>query len=304
VHEFGHEDGLDFLVMELIPGKSLHAILKEGPLAEKVLLRLGVQLLEPLCAAHQQGVIHRDLKPANLFVTPEGRIKILDFGLAKLVHPENAAEVTRSITTDTGTISGTVPYMAPEQLRSDAADVRSDIYSAGAVLYEIATGQCPFPQTQGPQLIGAILHEPPAAPRAVNPQISAGLESGILKALEKDPSQRYQSAALLQAVLETLALGGSSEPPRERASSGISPHTARAGQRASAPFRDGRNSRRPIERLDLVGEIAGWATVRASEIETRRKCSSDLRRRLFAGFDGYDSSLSVRRDSGESRFLY
>ena len=140
VHEFGHEDGVDFLVMELIPGKSLHAILKEGPLAEKVLLRLGVQLLEGLCAAHQQGVIHRDLKPANLFVTPEGRIKILDFGLAKLVHPENAVDVTRSITTDTGTISGTVPYMAPEQLRGEAAEVRSDIYSAGAVLYEIATG--------------------------------------------------------------------------------------------------------------------------------------------------------------------
>jgi serine/threonine protein kinase/tetratricopeptide (TPR) repeat protein len=236
VHEFGHEDGVDFLVMELIPGKSLGAILKEGPLAEKVVLRLGVQFLEGLCAAHQQGVIHRDLKPANLFVTPEGRIKILDFGLAKLVHPENAADVTRSISTDTGTISGTVPYMAPEQLRGEAADVRSDVYSAGAVLYEIATGRRPFPQTQGPQLIGAILHEPPAAPRVVNPQISAGLESGILKALEKVPSQRFQSAAELQAVLETVALSGPSELPREKASSGISPNTAPADISGTPPF--------------------------------------------------------------------
>jgi serine/threonine protein kinase/tetratricopeptide (TPR) repeat protein len=236
IYEFGHEDGVDFSVMELIPGKSLAAILKEGALPEKVVLRLGAQFLEGLFAAHQQGVIHRDLKPANLFVTPEGRIKILDFGLAKLVHPENAADLTRSITIDTGTISGTVPYMAPEQLRGEAADVRGDIYSAGAVLYEIATGRRPFPQTQGPQLMGAILHEPPTAPRAVNPQISAGLESGILKALEKVPSQRYQSAAELQAVLETLALGGSSELPREKASGGTSLNAARADTRDTYPF--------------------------------------------------------------------
>jgi serine/threonine protein kinase/tetratricopeptide (TPR) repeat protein len=236
VHEFGHEDGVDFLVMELIPGKSLSAIVKEGPLAEKIVLRLGVQFLEGLFAAHQQGVIHRDLKPANLFVTPDGRIKILDFGLAKLVRPENAVDVTRSITTDTGTISGTVPYMAPEQLRGEAADVRSDIYSAGAVLYEIATGRRPFPQTQGPQLMGAILHEPPVAPRAVNPQISAGLESGILKALEKVPSQRYQSAAELQAVLETLALGGSSESPREEPPNGTSADAPRADTSGAHPF--------------------------------------------------------------------
>jgi len=236
IYEFGHEDGVDFSVMELIPGKSLAAILKEGALPEKVVLRLGAQFLEGLFAAHQQGVIHRDLKPANLFVTPEGRIKILDFGLAKLVHPENAADLTRSITIDTGTISGTVPYMAPEQLRGEAADVRGDIYSAGAVLYEIATGRRPFPQTQGPQLMGAILHEPPTAPRAVNPQISAGLESGILKALEKVPSQRYQSAAELQAVLETLALGGSSELPREKASGGTSLNAVRADTRDTYPF--------------------------------------------------------------------
>lgn len=236
IYEFGHEDGVDFSVMELIPGKSLAAILKDGALPEKVVLRLGAQFLEGLFAAHQQGVIHRDLKPANLFVTPEGRIKILDFGLAKLVHPENAADLTRSITIDTGTISGTVPYMAPEQLRGEAADVRGDIYSAGAVLYEIATGRRPFPQTQGPQLMGAILHEPPTAPRAVNPQISAGLESGILKALEKVPSQRYQSAAELQAVLETLALGGSSELPREKASGGTSLNAARADTRDTYPF--------------------------------------------------------------------
>jgi serine/threonine protein kinase/tetratricopeptide (TPR) repeat protein len=238
VHEFGHQDDVDFLVMELIPGKPLSSLLKEGPLPEKTVLRFGAQFLEGLSAAHQQGVIHRDLKPANVFVTPDGRIKILDFGLAKLVHPENAVDVTRSITTDTGTISGTVPYMAPEQLRGEAADVRSDIYSAGAVLYEMATGRRPFPQTQGPQLIGAILYEPPAPPRAVNSQISAGLESGILKALEKSPSLRSQSAAELQAVLETLSLSGSSKMQSESAAaSGIFANIAIADTIRARPFR-------------------------------------------------------------------
>src|SRR5580693_9318368 len=159
IHEFGHQGDIDFLVMELIPGRPLSKLLKDGPLDEKEPLRLGAQFLKGLSAAHEQGVIHRDLKPANLFVTPDGRVKILDFGLAKLVHPQNAMEVTRSITTETGTVSGTVPYMSPEQLRGLSIDARSDIYAAGAVLHEMATGRRAFPQTQGAELMGAILYE-------------------------------------------------------------------------------------------------------------------------------------------------
>jgi serine/threonine protein kinase/tetratricopeptide (TPR) repeat protein len=207
IHEFGQQDDLEFLVMELIPGMSLSAKLYTGPLQEKEILRLGGQIMAGLAAAHQQSVIHRDLKPTNVFVTPDGRAKILDFGLAKFVHPKAAVDVTRSITTETGAISGTVPYMSPEQLRGEPADVRSDIYAAGALLYEMATGRRPFPQTQGPQLMGAILHETPVPPSALNPQISPGLESGIMKALEKDPSQRYQSARELESVLESLMAG-------------------------------------------------------------------------------------------------
>jgi eukaryotic-like serine/threonine-protein kinase len=204
VHEFGRQNDADFLVIELIHGQPLSWSLRTGCLPEKEVLRLGTQLLEGLAAAHKQGVIHRDLKPANIFVTPDGRIKILDFGLAKLIHHETAVDTTVSITANSGTIAGTVPYMAPEQLRGEPADVRSDIYGAGAVLYEMATARRAFPQTQGPQLMGAILHEPPMLPSTLNPQVSAGLESGIMKALEKAPWQRYQSANELKAVLESL----------------------------------------------------------------------------------------------------
>ena len=209
VYEFGSQDGVDFLAMELIPGESLGAKIKEGKLAERAILRLGTQLADGLAAAHDQGIIHRDLKPGNLFVTPDGRLKILDFGLARLIHPELANDVTRSITIESGTISGTVPYMPPEQLRGEPTDARSDIYSAGAVLYEMAAAQRPFPQTQGPQLMGAILHQSPAALSATGSHVSPGLESVILKSLEKEASQRYQTARELRVALEGVTSSSS-----------------------------------------------------------------------------------------------
>ena len=130
VFEFSSQDNVDFLAMELIPGTPLNQKIKTGPLAEKEALRLASQLAEGLAAAHEQGVIHRDLKPANLFITPDGRLKILDFGLAKFVHPDPANAATATVSTDTGSISGTLPYMSPEQLRGMPADARSDIYAA------------------------------------------------------------------------------------------------------------------------------------------------------------------------------
>jgi eukaryotic-like serine/threonine-protein kinase len=207
VHEFGSQDGVDFLAMEMIPGQSLRERIKEGPLAEREVLRLGVQLAQGLAAAHDLGIIHRDLKPGNLFVTPDGRLKILDFGLARLIHPETESEVTRSITVESGTISGTVPYMPPEQLRGEPTDARADIYAAGAVLYEMTTGQRPFPQTQGPQLMGAILHQSAPLPTSLNPRITPSLENVILKSLEKEASQRYQSASDLRVALEGVSSG-------------------------------------------------------------------------------------------------
>ena len=160
VHDFGSEDGLDFLVMELVQGVPLSRKLQDGPLDEAQTRRLGVQLAEGLAAAHAQGVIHRDLKPDNLHITPDGRLKILDFGLAKLFRPQTEIDQTQSMD-DTRSVSGTLPYMSPEQLRADVVDSRADIYGAGAVLYEMATAQRPFPENQPTRLIDAILHNSP-----------------------------------------------------------------------------------------------------------------------------------------------
>jgi eukaryotic-like serine/threonine-protein kinase len=211
VFEFSSQDDVDFLAMELIAGHPLSDRLKDGPLPQADVLRLGAQLAEGLAAAHDQSIIHRDLKPANLFVTPDGRLKILDFGLALFIHPSLAGDITQSIELDSGVISGTVPYMSPEQLRGLPVDPRSDIYAAGAVLYEMATGTRPFPQTQGAELMGAILHQAPPAPHTVNRHVSAALEKVVTKSLEKDPSQRYQSARELRVALEGVPAGLSRE---------------------------------------------------------------------------------------------
>src|SRR3984957_1336798 len=161
VYAFSSQDGLDFLAMELIPGVPLNEKLAAGPLSEREVMRLGVQMCDGLAAAHDQGVIHRDLKPANLFVTPEKRLKILDFGLAILLRSGDEVDITRSLAEIPGRVTGTLPYMSPEQLRGETIDARSDIYSAGAVMYEMATGKRAFPQSQTVQLMGAILHQPP-----------------------------------------------------------------------------------------------------------------------------------------------
>ena len=192
VHDFDVQDGVTFLVMEFIPGETLDKMLSGGPLSEKEVVRLGAQLAQGLEAAHSVGLIHRDLKPSNLRVTPDRRLKILDFGLAKLAQPSEL-DVTESIT-GTNQVAGTVPYMAPEQLRGEPADKRSDIYSAGAVLYEMSTGRRPFPETYVPLLIDAIVHKPPQPPSAINRKVSPAVENTILKALDKDPDRRYRSA--------------------------------------------------------------------------------------------------------------
>jgi serine/threonine protein kinase/tetratricopeptide (TPR) repeat protein len=204
IFEFGSQDGLDFLAMELISGLPLNEKLRNGPFSERDVFRFGVQMCEGLAAAHEQGIIHRDLKPANLFITTDNRLKILDFGLAILLRPAEETDLASTLTAARGHVVGTLPYMSPEQLRGEPTDARSDIYSAGAVLYEMVTASRPFPQSQTAQLMGAILHMDPAPLRSFNDRISPGLEAVILKALDKERSERFQTARELRTALETL----------------------------------------------------------------------------------------------------
>lgn len=204
LYEFDSHEGVDFLVMELIGGVTLDEKLAQGPLSEKDVLRLGQQLAEGLAAAHEQGVIHRDLKPGNLRLTPDGRLKILDFGLAKLLRPVAETATTESFT-ETQAVAGTLPYMAPEQLRGQAADTRTDIWMAGVVLYELATARLPFLEKLPTALADDILHKAPPTPGRLNPELSSRLEEIILKCLEKDPDHRYQSAREVLADFRRLA---------------------------------------------------------------------------------------------------
>jgi eukaryotic-like serine/threonine-protein kinase len=193
IYDFDTQQGVDFLVMEYIPGITLNERVASGPLPEKDVLRLGVQLAEGLAAAHEHGVVHRDLKPGNLRLTGDGRLKILDFGLAKLRRPVTATAATESLSEPQG-MAGTLPYMAPEQLLGGEIDARTDLHAAGLVLYEMATGRYPFSDVENSQLIGAILHRPPRPSTALNSKLSPELERIIGKCLEKEPEDRYQSA--------------------------------------------------------------------------------------------------------------
>jgi len=210
VYEFGSEGGLDFLVMEYVGGVALDSKLGTGPLPQKDVLRLGFQLADGLASAHDHGVIHRDLKPANLRLTHDNRVKILDFGLAQFVQQKTDLSVTASVAESK--VSGTLPYMAPEQLRGEVTDQRSDIWSAGAVLYELATGQRPFASSHPPVVIDGILNQQPELPSTLNPKISPGLEMVILKCLDKDPERRYQSARELKVDLDRLTMPVSQVP--------------------------------------------------------------------------------------------
>ncbi len=209
IHDFDTQGGTDFLVMEYIPGSPLSTRLAAGPLPESEVLALALQLVEGLIAAHEHSIIHRDLKPANLLITNDGRLKILDFGLAKLRLP-----LTESVTQsqlESRSIAGTFPYMAPEQLLGGDLDGRTDLYATGLILYEMATGQRPFAELPSGKLLDAILHRPPIPPRQFNSKLSFELEHIISKCLEKNPADRYQSAEELAVDLRRLQRDSSAD---------------------------------------------------------------------------------------------
>src|ERR1700678_242735 len=207
IFDIGEDRAAPYVVSELLEGETLRDRLREGPLPSRKAIDYARQIASGLAAAHDKGIVHRDLKPENLFITNDGRAKILDFGLAKLTRPEHDASgdaPTQQIATDAGTVMGTVGYMAPEQVRGKPADPRSDIFAFGAILYEMLSGKRAFHGDSPVDTMSAILKEDPPDLTETNRNISSALERIVRHCLEKNPAERFQSARDLAFNLEAL----------------------------------------------------------------------------------------------------
>jgi serine/threonine protein kinase/Tol biopolymer transport system component len=215
VYDVGTHDGAPYIVSELLEGSTLRGRLKESSLASRKAVEFGVQIARGLAAAHEKGIVHRDLKPENVFITRDERVKILDFGLARLAGPaaggaaaaslQNAATMDGGVPTAPGVVLGTVGYMSPEQVRGQAADARSDIFAFGAVLYEMLSGARAFARATAAETMTAILREEPKELSAARPDVPPALERVIAHCLEKDPGLRFQSARDLAFALEAVS---------------------------------------------------------------------------------------------------
>ena len=220
VHDLGTHDGAPYVVQELLEGETLRAELASGRFSPRKAIDHAVQIAQGLAAAHEKGIVHRDLKPENVFVTKDGRVKILDFGLAKLTQSEGSPDATNLPTaTEPGVVMGTLGYMSPEQVKAKPADARSDIFALGAILYEMLSGQRAFRGDSAGETMAAILKEDPPDLSVTNENISPGLERIVRHCLEKNPERRFQSASDIAFGLQELSVTGASAPRAQPSSS-------------------------------------------------------------------------------------
>jgi serine/threonine protein kinase len=255
IHDLGVHEGRPYLVLELLEGRTLREQLTLSGLTVGKAISYGIQVMQGIAAAHEKGIVHRDLKPENLFVTRDGRVKILDFGLAQLrpAEPEPPGEEPESLSsvTEPGLILGTFAYMSPEQVRAEGVDQRSDIFSFGAILYEMATGQRAFRAPSGVETMIAILREePPPLPPALGE--ATALDRVIRRCLEKNPLERFQSARDVTFALEDLLAAPTTTPVR-----GIPEQSDRPGPVARPPGRLGEPQGPPLNTSGTEPERAG-----------------------------------------------
>ena len=279
LHDIGEHQGQQFMVMELLEGEPVKARLARGPLPIEEVLRYGEQIADALDAAHAKGIVHRDLKPANLFLTGRGQVKVLDFGVAKLSEPGRAAATAETLAgsdrlTVTGSAIGTIHYMSPEQARGLNIDGRSDLFTLGTVLYEMATGRAPFQGATPAVVFEGILGGVPDAPSSLVAGIPDDFDRIVFRALEKDRDMRYQSAADMRADLRRL---------RKAIESGATSVTATPSRPATASVAAGRpepsaSSRRPrlrwlvaapVVTILIVGGILMWRSARTPALSSR-----------------------------------